>query len=99
MHRLSTLLLVHELLRVLPHLTCWDVVGAESAAELSLRHLVVHGASGVVVGPPCAGIATHLLCGEESFLHLYAVKKPKLILNHLKAVIGLERLSCLKSGE
>jgi hypothetical protein len=70
-------------------------VGAESTAEFSPRHLVVRRVSGGVVGPPRAGIATQLLHDEESLLHLCAVQEPKLELNHLKPVIGLERLSCL----
>jgi hypothetical protein len=78
---------------LLPHHTCWDVVGAESAAELGPQHLVVHGASGNVVGP--AGISTQLLRGEESLLQLCSVQEPKLGLNHPKPVIELERLSCL----
>jgi hypothetical protein len=70
-------------------------VGAESIVELSPRYLVVCWASGGVVGPPCTGITTQLLCHEEGLLHLHAVQEPKLELDHLKAVIGLEGLSCL----
>jgi hypothetical protein len=70
------------------------VVGAESATELSPRHLVVCGASGGVVGSPRASVAMQLLCGEDGLLHLRAVQEPKLGLNHPKPVIGLERLSC-----
>jgi hypothetical protein len=70
-------------------------VGAESAVKLDPRHLVVYGASGDIVGPPCAGIATQLLCGEEGLLHLHIVQELKLGLDHPKLVIGLERLSCL----
>jgi hypothetical protein len=70
-------------------------VDVKSAAELSLRHLVVCGASGGVVSPPCPGVVTQLLHGKESLLHLHAVQEPKLGLNHPKLVIGLERLSCL----
>jgi hypothetical protein len=80
---------------LLPHHTCWDVVGAKSAAELGPQHLVVRGASGDVVGAPRAGISTQLLRGEESLLQLYSVQEPKLGLNHPKPVIELERLSCL----
>jgi hypothetical protein len=54
------------------HHACWNVVGAEGTAELSPRHLVVCGASGVVVGPPRTGVTVQLLCGEESLLHLRA---------------------------
>jgi hypothetical protein len=70
-------------------------VGVESITELSPRHLVVYRASGGIVGPPCAGVATELLCGKEGLLHLHAVQEPKLGLDHLKPVIGLDRLSCL----
>jgi hypothetical protein len=56
MHGPSSLLEVHEHVALLPHHACGDVVGAESIAEFSPRHLVVHGVSGGVVGPPCAGI-------------------------------------------
>jgi hypothetical protein len=80
---------------LLTHHARWDVVGTKSVAELDPRHLVVCGASGGVVGPPCAGITTQLLRDEESFLHLRAVQEPKLGLDHPKPVIGLERLSCL----
>jgi hypothetical protein len=63
--------------------------------ELGPRHLVVRGASGGVVGSPYAGVATQLLCGKESLLHLHAVQEPKLGLNHPKPVISLERFFCL----
>jgi hypothetical protein len=84
---------------LLPHHACWDVVGAESTAELGPLHLVVRGASGSVVGPPCAGVTTQLLRGEEGLLHLYAVQEPKLGLNHPKPVISLKRPpASVKSG-
>ena len=51
--------------------------------------------SGGVVGPPHTGVTTQLLCGEEGLLHLRAVQEPKLGLDHLKPVIGLEWLSWL----
>jgi hypothetical protein len=70
-------------------------MGADSIAELYPWHLVVHGASGGVVGPPCTSIITQLLRGEERFLHLNVVQEPKLGLHHLKPVIGLKRLSYL----
>jgi hypothetical protein len=73
MHGPSTLLLIHELLAFLPHHACWNVVGTESVVELGPRHLIVCGVSGNVVGPPHAGVATQLLCGEEGLLHLRAV--------------------------
>jgi hypothetical protein len=57
--------------------------------------LVIRKASGGIVGPPRAGVTTQLLCGEESLLHFHVVQEPKLGLDHLKPVIGLERLSCL----
>jgi hypothetical protein len=95
MHGPSTLLYVHELLAFLSHHACCNVVGVESVAELSPRHMVVSGASGDVVGPPRSGIATQLLCSEEGLLYLCAVQKLKLRLNHSKPVIGLERLSYL----
>jgi hypothetical protein len=95
MHEPSTLLYVHELLVFPSHHAYWNVVGMESVAEVGPWHLVVCGASGGVVGPPCAGVATQLLCGEEGLLHLCAMQEPKLELDHPKLVIGLERLSCL----
>jgi hypothetical protein len=91
----SSLLEVHELLALLPHHACGDVVGAEGIAELSPRHLVIRGVSGGVVGPPCAGVTPQLLHGEEGLLHLGAVQEPKLGLHQLKPVVGLKRLSCL----
>jgi hypothetical protein len=91
----SSLLEVHELLVLLPHHACGDVVGAEGIAELSPRHLVIRGVSGGVVGPPCAGVTPQLLHGEEGLLHLGAVQEPELGLHQLKPVVGLKRLSCL----
>jgi hypothetical protein len=61
MHGPSSLLEVHELLALLPHHACGDVVGAEGITELNPRHMVIHGASGGVVGPPHAGV-THSCC-------------------------------------
>jgi hypothetical protein len=95
MHRPSTLLYIHEFLVFLSHHACWNVVGTKSDVELGPRHLVVCGASGGVVGPPRAGVATQLLCGEEGLLHLHAVQEPKLGLDHPEPVIDLERISCL----
>jgi hypothetical protein len=71
-HGPSSLLEVHELLSFLPHHTCGDVVGAESITELSPGHLVIRGASGLVVGPPCASVTPQLLHGEEGLLHFSA---------------------------
>jgi hypothetical protein len=65
-----------------------------TAISFHIAIIVVH-TSGGVVGPPCAGVATQLLCSEEGLLYLRAVQEPKLGLDHPKLVIGLERLSCL----
>jgi hypothetical protein len=70
-HGPSTQLEVHEILVLLPHHACWDVVGMESIAEFSPRHLVIRGVSSGVVQPPCAGITTQLLRGKEGLLHLW----------------------------
>jgi hypothetical protein len=94
-HGPSSLLEVYELLALLPHHACGDVVGTEGIAELSPRHLVIHGASGGVVGPPRAGVTPQLLCGEEGLLHLGVLQKPELGLHHPKPVVALKRLSCL----
>jgi hypothetical protein len=91
MHRPSSLLEVHELLALLPHHTCGDVVGT----ELSPQHMVIRQASGSVVGPPCAGITPPLLSGEEGLLYLGAAQEPKLGLHHPKPVVSLKSLSCL----
>jgi hypothetical protein len=95
MHGHSSFLEVHELLALLPHHTCRNVVGAKSIAKLSPRHLVVRGTSGGVVDSPRAGITTQLLRSEEGLLHLGAAQEPKLGLHHPKPVISLKRLSCL----
>jgi hypothetical protein len=70
-------------------------VGTESIAELSPRYLVVRRPSGGIVGPPCAGVTTQQLRGEESLLHLGATQELKLGLHHPKPVISQERLSYL----
>jgi hypothetical protein len=62
-------------------------VGVKSTVELGPQHLVDRRASG--------SIAMQLLHGKESLLHLRAVQEPKLGLDHLKPMIGLESLSCL----
>jgi hypothetical protein len=95
MHGPSSLLEVHELLALRPHHACEDVVGTESIAELSPWHMVIHGKSGGVVGPPRAGVTPQWLRGEEGLLHLGAAQEPKLGLHHPKPVVGLKRLSCL----
>jgi hypothetical protein len=94
-HGPSSPLEIHELLTLLPHHACGDVVGAESIVELSPRHLVIHRVSGGVVGPPRTGVTPQLLSGEEGLLYLGAAQEPKLGLHHPKPVIGLKRLSCL----
>jgi hypothetical protein len=95
MHGSSSLLVVHELLALLPHHVCGDIVGAEGIAKFNPRHLVIRGASGGVVGPPRASITPQLLCGEEGLLHLGATQEPKLGLHDPKPVVGLKRFSCL----
>jgi hypothetical protein len=95
MHGPSSLLEVHELLALLPHHAGGDVVGTECIAELNPRHLVIHGASGGVVGPPRASVTLHLLRDEEGLLHLGAAQELELGLHHPKSVVGLKRLSCL----
>jgi hypothetical protein len=94
-HGPSSLLEVHELLAFLSHHVCGDVVGTESIAELSPRHLVIRGVSGGVVGPPHASVTPQLLRGEEGLLHFGAAQEPELGLHHSKPVVGLQRLSCL----
>jgi hypothetical protein len=47
-------------------------MGVEIVAELSSWHLVIHGASGGIVGPPCAGVSLQLLHGKENLLMLRA---------------------------
>jgi hypothetical protein len=94
-HGSSSLLEVHELLELLHHHACGDVVGAKGITELGPRHLVVYGASGGVAGPPRAGVTPQLLCGEEGLLHLGVVQEPKLGLHYPEPVVDLERLSCL----
>jgi hypothetical protein len=76
MHGPSSLLEVHELLALLPHHACGDVVGAESIMKFSPRYLIVHGVSGGVVGPLSAGVTTQLLHGEEGLLHFGAAQEP-----------------------
>jgi hypothetical protein len=94
-HGPSSLLEVHELLALLPHHACGDVVDAKDITKLSPRHLVVRGASGGVVGPPHAGVIPQLLSGKEGLLHLGAAQEPELGLHHPKLVVGLKRLSYL----
>jgi hypothetical protein len=95
MHGPSALFDVHELLSLLPHHTCGDVVGAKSITDLSPRHLLIRGASAGVVGPPRASVTPQLLRGEEGILHFGAAQEPKLGLHHPEPVVSLKRLSCL----
>jgi hypothetical protein len=95
MHGPSSLFEVYELLALLLHYACGDVVGTEGITELSPRHLVICGASGGVVGLPRAGVTPQLLHGEEGFLNLGAAQEPELGLQHPKPVVGLKRLSNL----
>jgi hypothetical protein len=94
-HGPSSLLEAHELLALLPHHACWDVVGAEGIVKLSPRHMVIRGASGGVVGPSRASVTPQLLHGEEGLPHLGAAQERELGLHHPKLVVGLKRLSCL----
>jgi hypothetical protein len=94
-HGSPSLLKVHELLTLLSHHACGDIVGAESIAELSPRHLVICQASGDVVGPARASITPQLLRDEEGLLHFGAAQEPELGLHDPKPVVGLKRLSCL----
>jgi hypothetical protein len=95
MHRSPSLLKVYELLALLSHHACGDIVGAEAIAELNPRHMVIRGASGGVVGPPHASVTPQLLRGEEGLLHFGAAQEPELGLHDPKPVVGLKRLSCL----
>jgi hypothetical protein len=94
-HEPSSLLEVYELLALLPHHTCGDVVGAEGIRELSPWHLVIRGASGGLASPPRATVTPQLLRGEEGLLHFGAAQEPELGLHHPKPVVSLKRLSCL----
>jgi hypothetical protein len=69
--------------------------GRGKRQELGPQYLKVRGASGGVVGPPCAGVTPQQLCSEKGLLHLGAVQEPKLGLHHPKPMVGLKRLSCL----
>jgi hypothetical protein len=95
MHGSPSLLKVHELLTLLSHHACGDIVGMEGITELSPRHMVIHGARGGVVGPPRASVTLQLLYGEEGLLHFGAAQEPELGLYDPKPVVGLKRLSCL----
>jgi hypothetical protein len=70
-------------------------MGVESITELSPWHLVLHGVSDGVVGPPRASVTTQLLSSKEGLLHFSVAQEPGLRLHHPKSVISLERLSCL----
>jgi hypothetical protein len=70
-------------------------MGAKSFTKLVPWHLVVCGVSGSVVGPPHTCVSPQLPCGEEDLLILCAVQEPKLGLDRLKLVVGLQKLSCL----
>jgi hypothetical protein len=95
MHGSPSLLKVHELLKLLSHHACGDIVGTEGIAEFNPWHLVIRGASGGVVGPPRASIIPQLLCGEEGLLQFGAAQEPELGLHDPKSVVGVNRLSCL----
>jgi hypothetical protein len=95
MHGPSALLEIHEFLMLHSHDTRGDVMGVETLAELTPRHLIVRRASGGVVGPPHAQISPQLLCSEEGLLNLSAVQEPEHGLNHMKPVVGFQRFSCL----
>jgi hypothetical protein len=95
MHGSPSLLKVYELLVLLPHHACGDIVGVEGITEFSPRHLVIRGASGGVVGPPRASVTPQLLYGEEGLLHFGAAQELELGLHDPKPVVGLKRLSCL----
>jgi hypothetical protein len=95
MHGPSTLLEVHEFLVLPSHDARGDVMGVESLTKLIPRHLIVHGASDDVVGPPYTRISPQLMCDEEGLLSLSATQEPELGLNHMKLVVGFQRLSCL----
>jgi hypothetical protein len=77
-HGSPSLLKVYELLVLLPHHACGDIVGVEGITEFSPQHLVIHGASGGVVGPPRASVTPQLLCTEEGLLHFGAAQEPEL---------------------
>jgi hypothetical protein len=95
MHEPSALLEVYEFFVLPSHDARKDVMGAECLTKLVPQHLIVHGASGYVDGPPRTRISPQLLCGEEDFLSFHAAQEPELELNHVKLVIGFQRLSCL----
>jgi hypothetical protein len=73
MYEPFTLLLVYKLLVLSPHHVCWNVMSVECAVELGPWHLIVHGVSGGVVGPSCAGVSAQLPRGEESLLNFHIV--------------------------
>jgi hypothetical protein len=54
-HRLITLLQIHEISMLALHNACWDVLHMKGFTELGPLHLV-SGASGGEIGPPCSSI-------------------------------------------
>jgi hypothetical protein len=90
---------VQELLNLVSHQACGDVVPMKSCVELGPRHLVAILNSGGEVSPPSTHGSTKLLGREQSLRDLSAVQKPKLGLDDAKSVIHLQQISCLSKHQ
>jgi hypothetical protein len=86
---------VQELLKLVGHQACGDVVSTESCAELGPQHLVTVLNCGGEVSPPSTRRPMKLLGHEQSLLELSAVQKPKLGLDDAKPFIHLQWISNL----
>jgi hypothetical protein len=89
-HTPRTLLQVQELLKLVNHQACGDVVSTESHTELSPRHLVAILNSGGEVNPPSTRGSMKLLGREQSLLELHTVQKLKHELVDMKPDVHLQ---------
>jgi hypothetical protein len=94
-HTARTLLQVQELLKLVSHQACGDVVPMKSHVELGPWHLVAVLNGGGEVSPPSTHRSTKLLGREQGLLDLGDVQKPKLGLNDAKPVIRFQWINCL----
>jgi hypothetical protein len=91
-HDVGPLLEVQELLLLAVDEALGDVVLLKSLTELRPRHLVVSGESGGEGRPPGTCGPIELLGCEQRLLDLGAAEEPELGLDHVKPIIGLQRI-------
>jgi hypothetical protein len=74
-HSVGSLSQCQELIELVIHNPCWNMVSPEISFELLPCHHMVSGQHGAEMVPPCPSRSTKLLCGEASLCVVRAISR------------------------